>query len=131
MWDLGVYRNVKTKGPKFFFVATIRKGKERKGIRMSEYITPARGPLFGPNMLPIFYHIFPSTVQVYCMLLVGNQVLWKHQCKSLHFKSTRADVHYTSASFGTTPPTLYNLALSGIRTRDLWFSSRQCYRLSH
>jgi hypothetical protein len=57
MWDLGVYRNVKTKGPKFFFVATIRKGKERKGIRMS-------GPLFGPNVLPIFYHIFPSTVQV-------------------------------------------------------------------
>jgi hypothetical protein len=47
----------------------------------------------------------------YCMLLVGNQVLWKHQCKSLHFKSTRADVHYASASFGTTPPTYIILCL--------------------
>jgi hypothetical protein len=37
----------------------------RKGIRMGELsITPARGPLFGPNVLPIFYRIFPSTVQV-------------------------------------------------------------------
>jgi hypothetical protein len=41
----------------------------------------------------------------YCMLLADNQVLWKHQYKSLHFKSTRADVHHASASFGTTPLT--------------------------
>jgi hypothetical protein len=27
----------------------------------------------------------------YCMLLIGNQVLWKHQWKCLQFKSTRAD----------------------------------------
>jgi hypothetical protein len=36
------------------------KGKEFGWVS----ITPARGPLFGPNVLPIFYHIFPSTVQV-------------------------------------------------------------------
>jgi hypothetical protein len=59
------------------------------------------GPRLGPIVLPIFLPHFPS----YCMLLVGNQVLWKLQCKFLHFKFTRADVHYTSASFGTKPPT--------------------------
>jgi hypothetical protein len=34
-------------------------GKERKGKEFGWVsITPARGPLFGPNVLPIFYHIF-------------------------------------------------------------------------
>jgi hypothetical protein len=37
-----------------------KKGKEFGWVS----ITPARGPLFGPTVLPILYHIFPSTVQV-------------------------------------------------------------------
>jgi hypothetical protein len=47
----------------------IRESKKEKE-RNSDAI-PARGPLFGPNVLPIFYHIFPSTVQV----LQGLQVV--------------------------------------------------------
>jgi hypothetical protein len=46
--------------------------KEMKGIRMVEYHTPARGPLYGPNMFPIFYNMFLLLQYNYCMLLVGN-----------------------------------------------------------
>jgi hypothetical protein len=46
-------------------------------------------------------------------LFVGNQVLWKLQCKFLHLKSTRADVHYAFASFGTTSPTYITLPYPG------------------
>jgi hypothetical protein len=45
--------------------------KERKGIQMGD--SPARGPLFGHNVLPIFSHIFLSTVlTTYCMLSVSS-----------------------------------------------------------
>jgi hypothetical protein len=70
---------------------------------------------------------FSRKTHAHCMLLVGNQVLWKLQCKFLHFKSTRADDPLRLEPRHH----LYNLALSGIRTRDLWVSSQKCYQLSH
>jgi hypothetical protein len=36
-------------------------GGPKKG---EEALRKERRPLFGPNVLPIFFHIFPSTVQV-------------------------------------------------------------------
>jgi hypothetical protein len=75
------------------------KEREEKEFRWVSN-TLARVPRFGPNVLPIFYRIFLPQHK-YCILLVGNQVLWKHQCKFL-LKSTRAAVHYASASCGTT-----------------------------
>jgi hypothetical protein len=44
-------------------IEQIQESKEGKELGWASN-TPARGPLFGPNVLPIFYHIFPSTVQV-------------------------------------------------------------------
>jgi hypothetical protein len=74
--------------------------------------------------LYIFCEMYKSFFWVYkyCMLLVGNQVLWKFQCKFLHFKkSTRADVHYASASFGTTPPTYITLPYPGFEPDTFGF----------
>jgi hypothetical protein len=92
------------------------KGKEFGWVS----ITPARGPLFGPNVLPFSITIFLLQYK-YCMLLVGNQVLWKLQCKSLHFKSTKADVHYASASFGTTSPSYITLPYLGFEPGTFGF----------
>jgi hypothetical protein len=74
----------------------------------------------GIMCFPFFYRVFLPQHK-YCMLLVGNKVLWKHQCKSLHFKSTRADVHYASASFGTTPPTYITLPYPGFQPGTFGF----------
>jgi hypothetical protein len=72
------------------------KGKERNS---DGWITLLHaGHDLGLMCFPFFYRIFLPQYK-YCMLLVGNQVLWKLQCKFLHFKSTRADVHYASASW--------------------------------
>jgi hypothetical protein len=93
-----------------------RKGKGKEFRWVSN--TLARGPRFGPNVLPIFLSHFPfySTSTACC-----NQVLWKLQCKFLHFKSTRADVHYASASFGTTPPTYITLPYPGFEPGTFGF----------
>jgi hypothetical protein len=98
------------------------KGKETKGKKFRGVSnTLTCGPRFGPNVLPIFlYRIFLPQFK-YCMLLVGNQVLWKLQWKFLHLKSTRADVQYASASFGTMPPTYITLPSLGFEPGTLGF----------
>jgi hypothetical protein len=84
---------------------------EKKKERNSDALLHA-GHDLGLMCFPFFYRIFLPQYK-YCMLLVGNQVLWKLQCKFLHFTSTRADVHYAFASFGTTPPTYITLPYPG------------------
>jgi hypothetical protein len=94
------------------------KGKERNS---DGWVTLLHaGHDLGLMCFPFFHRIFLPQYK-YCMLLVGNQVLSKLQCKFLHFKSTRADVHYASALFETTPPTYITLPYPGFEPGTFGF----------